>query len=265
MRIISFNLEGIQKAKEKGFFTWASQQDADIICLQNTNADEYQIESSEFNLNGYEPYCFSASDTTKGGVAIYSRIPPKAVIRGLGFELADNLGCYIQADFDKVSIASLLLPDATPHQVGSLNNKHSQADKQQFLAQYAGYLEKQKRKRREFLICGSWYIAHQKVDVADWRAQQDKSGFLPEERDWLSYLNNEIGLLDTYREVDREAGKYSWWSSDEEKEQNNGCRYDYTLATQGMRHTVLNAGIYMGQLFSCHAPVIVDYDWELRT
>ncbi|MDE1463576.1 exodeoxyribonuclease III [Spartinivicinus poritis] len=265
MRIISFNLEGIQKAKEKGFFTWVAQQDADIICLQNTNADEYQIETSDFNLKDYEPYCFSAIDPTVGGVVIYSRIPPKAIIRGLGFELADNAGCYVQADFDKVSIASLLLPNAASQQEGGLNNKCSLADKQHFLTQYAGYLEKQKRKRREFLICGSWYIAHQKIDVADWRTQQEQSGFLLEERNWLSYLNDEIGLLDTYREVDREAGKYSWWPSVEAKEENQGCRYDYTLATQGMRHTVLNAGIYTGQAFSNHAPVIVDYDWELMT
>lgn len=259
MRIISFNLKGIQKAKEKGFFTWVAQQDVDIICLQNTNAYEYQIEVSEFSLAGYEQYCFSAAEPGVGGVAIYSRIPPKAVIRGLGFEQADSHGSYIQADFDKVSIASLLLPDAT----NGHNNKQTLEDKRAFLEHYAAYLEKQKRKRREFLLCGSWYLAHQKIDVADWRLQQDSSGFLPEERNWLSYLNNDIGLLDAYREVDREPGKYTWWPSDEAKTQNNGCRFDYTLVTQGMRHTVLNAGIYINQSFSNHAPVIIDYDWEL--
>ncbi|MCL6414303.1 exodeoxyribonuclease III [Aestuariirhabdus sp. Z084] len=256
MRVVSANLDNIRAAAERGFFAWVADQDIDLLCLQNVQAYEYELDSAEFCPAGYERYFFEAWEPGVGGVAIYTRHQPKAVIRGLGFELADQNGCYIQVDFDKVSIASLLV-------AGSEGTGNDQNQKYKFLNDYLAYLGKQNRKRREFIICGGWQMAHNKVDLADWREATELPGFTPPERAWLDEVLGSMGFVDAYREVDREGGKYSWWQTDNDRENDKGARMDYQLVTPGMRHTVLSGGIYTGQTFGRHAPVIIDYDWEL--
>jgi exodeoxyribonuclease-3 len=115
------------------------------------------------------------------------------------------------------------------------------------------------------IICGGWNIAHKKIDIHDWRYHQNSPGFLAHERQWMDDLLNQIGLIDTYREVDRESGRYTWWQDEQHRQENQGWRLDYQVATPGVRHTVLNAGIYTHKAFSKHAPVIIDYDWELHS
>ena len=258
MRIISFNCEGITSAAEKGFFNWAQDQDADVICLQDIRARESDLIDAPFNPDGYFNYFFEDYErhAGQGGVAIYTRIPPKAIISGLSIPEADMHGLYLQADFDKISIGTLLVPE-TDNSPESLNWRYK------FMEEYLQYLNKQRRKRREFITCGTWQVAHKKIDLANWRDYQELPGFHPEERAWMDEIITGMDYVDAYREVDREGGKYTFWPTDDHRERNEGWRYDYQIATPSMKHRVLHSGIFAGGEFSRHAPVIVDYDWEL--
>ena len=131
------------------------------------------------------------------------------------------------------------------------------------MEEYLGYLNKQRRKRRDFITCGSWQVAHKKIDLENWRTNQRHSGFLPAEQNWMDEIIDGMGYVDAYREVDSEGGTYSFWTSEEAFAENDGFRFDYQIATSNMKHRVLHSGMYSGRLFSRHAPVIVDYDWEL--
>ncbi len=258
MRIISFNCEGIINAANNGFFAWAQDQDADVICLQDIRARECDLVDAPFNPEGYFSYFFEdyARHAGQGGVALYTRTPPKAIISGMGMYETDIHGLYLQADFDKISIGTLLVPE-TDHSLASLNWRVK------FMEDYLGYLSKQRRKRRDFVTCGSWQVAHKKIDLADWRKAQDRPGFHPAERCWMDEIIDGLKYVDTYREVDREGKKYSFWPTAERRAEDDGYRFDYQISTPEMRHRILHSGIYSGSEFSRHAPVIVDYDWEL--
>ena len=143
------------------------------------------------------------------------------------------------------------------------DSAESFGQKLRFMEEYLQYLNKQRRKRREFITCGSWNVVHKNNDIASWRDYQDTPGFLPAERAWMDEIINGLEYVDTYREVDREGGKYTFWPGENDRTINQGRRYDYQIATPSMRHRVLNSGIYTHEVFSRHAPVIVDYDWEL--
>lgn len=159
----------------------AASQNADVICLQDTRASAFELDDPTYQLDGYFLYTSEAEVPSQGGVALYSRLQPKAVIGGLGFETADRYGRYLQADFDKVSIATLLLPSGQGGDE-SLNQKFK------FMDDFARYLEKQRRKRREYIYCGSLYVAHQKQDVKNWRDCQQLPGFLaPERAGWTDH------------------------------------------------------------------------------
>ena len=172
------NVNGIQAAVERGLLSWLQAQNADVICLQDTRVSSFELDDPAYQLDGYFLYAADAEVPAQGGVALYSRLQPKAVIHGLGFEMADRYGRYLQADFDKVSIATLLLPSGQGGDE-SLNHKFK------FIDDFTGYLDKQRRKRREYIYCGSLYVAHQKLDVKNWRDSQQLPGFLAPERAWL--------------------------------------------------------------------------------
>jgi len=257
MRIISVNVNGIQAAAQRGLLSWLQAQNADVICLQDTRASVVELDDPAYQLDGYFLYTVDAEIPEQGGVALYSRLQPKAVIMGLGFETADRYGRYLQADFDKVSIASLLLPTGRGSDE-ELNQKFK------FMDDFAHYLDKQRRKRREYLYCGSLYVAHQKLDVKNWRDCQQATGFLPPERAWLDEIFGNMGYVDALREVSREGDLYSWWPDTEQAQMLNlGWRFDYQILTSGMRRFVRNARLPRQPRFSQHAPLVVDYDWTL--
>ena len=163
----------------------------------------------------------------------------------------------MQADFDKVSIASLLLPSGRDGDA-DLNQKFK------FMDDFAGYLNKQRRKRREFIYCGSLYVAHLKLDVKNWRDCQNEPGFMAPERAWMDEIFGTMGYVDATREVTRESELYSWWPNSEQAENLNlGLRFDYQFLTPGLRRFVKQAKIPRNVRFSQHAPVIIDYDWTL--
>ena len=257
MRIISLNVNGILAAVEQGLFSWLQAQNADVICFQDTRATLSDFDEPSLQMDGYFVYACDAEVPSQGGVAIYSRLQPKAVISGLGFESADRYGRYLQADFDKVSIACLLMPSGQNGDT-SLNQKFK------FMDELAQYFSKQRRKRREYIYCASLFVAHQKIDTKNWRDCQQQPGFLTPERAWMDEVLGNLEYVDALREVSREGDQFSWWPDTEQAELLNlGFRFDYQLLTPGLRRFVRNARMPRQSKFSQHAPLIVDYDWTL--
>lgn len=258
MRVISLNANGIRAAARKGFFDWLDKQDADVVCIQETKAQEHQLRDHEvFYPAGY--HCAYEDATIKkgySGVAVYARREPDAWIRGLGFEEFDVEGRYLEARFGDLSVASLYLPS------GSSKEERQQA-KYRFLDQFLPYLAERLGDGRRYIFCGDWNIAHQEIDLKNWKANQKNSGFLPEERAWMTRVLSEQGWLDAFRELYPEATgeAYTWWSNRGRARQNNvGWRIDYQVASPEFRGRIREARVYTDENFSDHAPLIVDYD-----
>jgi exodeoxyribonuclease-3 len=259
MQIISLNVNGIEKATDKGLIQWLKTQKADVICLQNTKISDIEIEQQKYQIDGYFLYSCQAENPQDGGVAIYTQIAPKALISGLGFEESDKYGRFLQVDFDKVSISSLLLPSG-----------HEESDnidqKFNFMDELTNYLNKQRRKRREYIYCSSLYIAHQKIDVNNWRECQHMIGFTAAERDWLDEIFGSMEFVDSFRSLHREGHRFSWWpDSEQAKMLNLGYRYDYQILTPGLRYLIKKSSILQKPKFSQHAILINNYEWQLSS
>jgi len=254
MRIISVNVNGIRAAARKGFFEWLEQQNADVVCIQETKAQEHQLEDSVFYPPGYHCYYHDAEKKGYSGVAIYSRQEPDKVHVGLGWNDFDSEGRYIQVDLGKLSVVSLYMPSGS-------SKEERQAFKFDVMDRFMPVLQKYRRQRREYIICGDWNIAHKKIDIKNWRGNQKNSGFLPEERAWMDDLFGPAGFVDAFRVVNEEEAQYTWWSNRGQAWANNvGWRIDYQVITPALRDTVSAVDIYKDQRFSDHAPLIVDYD-----
>ncbi len=254
MRIISFSADGIKDATEKGFFDWLKDQDADFICIQDLQCSEYDLQDKIFFPAEYNAYFLDDVDGKNNGVAIYCRQMPKAIMTGLGFANFDMEGRYIQADYENLSVACLLAPRADS------NDPAQQARKNEFYTLLGGHLQKIRNKRREFIICGNWHIAHSAADVQDSQSNSTVSGFLTEERQWMNELL-ESGYVDAFREVCSDQDEFSWWPDGIRGK--NGWRTDFQIISQGLKYAVDYGAIYKIKEFSTHAPVIMDYDIEL--
>lgn len=257
MRVITFNTQGIEQAADNGFFEWMVQQDADVICLQNLKAREYQLDGDRYHPEGYYSYFFDAMEDGYSGVAIYTRHLPKAIMTGMGFEACDFHGRFIQADFDKVSVSSLTIPSG-------LKSQEAQDAKMDYLHHFQNHLKKTLRKRRDFIFSGTLNVAHKPVDLSNWYVNQKVSGFLAEERDWLNEILDEMGYVDAFREVNKMERQYTWWPEyNRAWTLNEGARLDYQITTANLRQSIKSAYIDRDQRFSEHAPLIVDYDVDL--
>ena len=254
MRIITLNCNGIRAAARKGFFNWLATVNADIVCLQETKAQIDQLTDPIFHPDNFHSYYFDADKKGYAGTALYCRAKPLKITKGLGFEIADSEGRYLQADFNGLSVASLYLPSGSA-------GEERQARKLAFMGQYMQHMEMLRKDDREYIICGDWNICHKEIDLTNWKANKKNSGFLPEERQWLDELYYELGFIDAFRMVNQEADQYSWWSNrGQARAKNVGWRLDYHVISPGLQDKVLSAEIYTAQNFSDHAPVILDYN-----
>jgi exodeoxyribonuclease-3 len=260
MRIMTLNANGIRAAERKGFFQWLPQQHADVVGIQETKAQTHQLEGkAAFWPRGY--YCYYEDATAKkgySGVALYAAREPDEVIRGLGFEEFDPEGRYVEARFGALSVISLYLPS------GSSGDVRLQA-KYRFMALFMAHLERLAKDGRDYVICGDWNIAHKAIDLKNWRSNQKNSGFLPEEREWLSEVFDRVGLVDAFRVVDDRPERYTWWSNRGRAWDNNtGWRLDYQIVSPSLGRRVKSADIYTNERFSDHAPLTLDYDYALE-
>lgn len=257
MRIISANLNGIRAAHRKGFFDWMPNQSADVVCIQETKAQVEQLSDEISQPKGFYAFFNDAEKKGYSGTAIYSRHKPDKVIDSLDWSRADNEGRYLQVDFGKLSIVSVYLPSGS-------SSEERQAIKFEFLDAFLPMLKKMRRRRREYILCGDWNIAHKEIDLKNWRSNQKNSGFLPEERAWLDTLFDEVGMVDSFRVVNQERDQYTWWSNRGQAwAKNVGWRIDYQIVTPGMKDKIQSASIYKEQRFSDHAPLIMDYNWAI--
>ena len=253
MRIISVNLNGIRSAAGKGFYEWLAQQDADIICLQELKAQAPDMAAQMLAPQGYHGYFHYAEKKGYSGVGIYCREQPQRVTQGLGIAEFDAEGRYICADFAGFSVVSVYLPSGS-------SGEERQAVKYKFMAAFMPHLRELRASGREVVICGDWNIAHREIDLKNWRGNKKNSGFLPEERAWLTELFDEVGFADVFRHVHPELEAYTWWSNRGQAwAKDVGWRIDYQIATPGIAARAEAANIYKAQRFSDHAPLIIDY------
>jgi exodeoxyribonuclease III len=254
MKIVTLNVNGIRSSARKGLFDWLARQNADMVCLQETRANEDQLDDT-FYPRGYHCYYHCAEKKGYSGVAIYSRLKPDAVIAGLEESPEfHSEGRYIEARFKGLSVVSVYLPSGSA-------GEHRQASKFRFLDFFLPLLQRLSESGREYIICGDWNIAHKEIDLKNWRSNQKNSGFLPEERAWLTRLFDETGYVDAFRVVNTGADQYTWWSNRGQAwAKNVGWRIDYHMVTPGLASRIRSADIYKDERFSDHAPLIMEYD-----
>lgn len=254
MKIITLNANGIRAAQRKGMFEWFKKQDADVLCIQETKAQLNQLDPNLFIPQGYHFYQSDAVKKGYSGVSIYSKHEPKTVQYGLDWEAFDYEGRWIQVDLGHVIVVSLYLPSGSA-------KEERQEFKYVCMDRLEPVLKQLKASGKPFVVCGDWNIAHKKIDIKNWRGNQKNSGFLPQEREWLTKLFDEMGLVDAFREVDEREEQYTWWSNRGQAWANNtGWRIDYHITSSCLKGKVKAAEIYKDERFSDHAPLIIEYD-----
>jgi len=265
MKIISFNANGIRSAANKGFFDWLRQQNADVVCLQETKAQEDQLIDPMFRPDGH--HCFYRDAVTRkgySGVAIYARREPDEVLKKIGWKAFDDEGRYIEARFGNLSVVSLYVPSGT-----------SGEERQQFKFEAMKKLRKifdgWLASGREYVVCGDWNIVRSERDIRNWKSNQKNSGCLPAERAWLNSLIADAhgdgspaptrGWLDSFRVIKPDVEEYTWWSNRGAARANNvGWRIDYQIATPGIGKRARACTVTPTPRFSDHAPFSVEYD-----
>ncbi len=254
MRIISLSVDGIEQAADRGLFAWLEQKQADVICLQDLRSSEDRLGARYFPA-GYHAYFCDRADGARG-VAIYTRQLPRAVIQGFGYDPHVDLdGTYVRADFEQLSVVSLLVPPASADPVAL-------EARMRYLDCLQAHLRKISNKRRRYILCCNWQMVHQKIDVQDWEAQQATPGFLPFEREWLNSLYNDIGYVDTLRAVSDERNVFSWWPAGNVGEA-AGWRVDTQVVSPDFAPYIQTVRYCRNRVFSSHIPVMIDYDIEL--
>lgn len=258
IRIITINVNGIRAGARKDFFKWLNKQKADVVCVQETKAQFHQLEDDPIYFpKGFHCYYVDAIKKGYSGVAIYSKHKPTKVIRKYGDEEFDKEGRYLELQFDKLAIVSLYAPS------GSSSEERQQA-KFRFMDSFMQHLKNLRRRRKNYIICGDWNIAHKEIDLKNWRGNKKNSGFLPEERAWLDTLFNDVGYIDVFRELNQKEDQYTWWSNRGQAwAKNVGWRIDYHIASPKLINTAKKERIYKDERFSDHAPLIIDYDLKI--
>jgi exodeoxyribonuclease-3 len=257
VRIISINLNGIRSAFSKGLPDWLALQQADIVCLQELKAQAADMTQAMLCLHGYHGYFHYAEKKGYSGVGIYTKRKPDGVIEGLGIAEFDCEGRYIEVQFGNLSVVSLYLPSGS-------SGEERQAVKFKFMQDFMPHMQQLQASGREIVLCGDWNIAHKEIDLKNWRGNKKNSGFLPEERAWLTLLFDQVGFIDVFRKIHPELEAYTWWSNRGQAwAKNVGWRIDYHIATPGIASTAQSSDIYKDQRFSDHAPLTINYNYIL--
>ena len=261
-KLTSLNLNGIRSATTKGLEKWLASHQADCICVQEVKAQGPDVAGKFEALAGLNGYFHFAEKKGYSGVGVYTRNEPSDVVIGFDDGEFDTEGRWAELRFDtpkrKLSLISAYFPSGS-------SGEERQLAKYRFLDLMYPHLQALK-KQREFVLCGDINIAHQNIDLKNWRSNQKNSGFLPEERAWMTRLLTEGGLVDVYRQLQPEATEtaYTWWSNRGQAYANNvGWRLDYHLATPALAAHAKREAVYKGEKFSDHAPLTIEYDMKL--
>ena len=259
-KLTSLNLNGIRSAATKGVEAWIAQTSPDCICVQEVKAQADDVRGRHDSLAGMKGHFHFAQKKGYSGVAAFSRHEPSDVVTGFGCGEFDDEGRYVELRFDtpgrKLSIISCYFPSGS-------SGEERQAAKFRFLDVFDPHLVALKAER-EFILVADVNIAHKEIDLKNWRGNQKNSGFLPDERAWLTKLFGEGGLVDVFRTLNQQPEQYTWWSNRGQAwAKNVGWRLDYHLATPGLAAKAKAEHIYLKQRFSDHAPLVIDYDFTL--
>jgi exodeoxyribonuclease-3 len=252
MRIISYNVNGIRAAIKKGFYQWLNESGADIICLQEIKANKADVDIKQLEEMGFEHYWYSAQKKGYSGVAVFTKIKPDNVVFGTGHQVSDEEGRVIQLDFGKVRLINAYFPSGT-------SGEHRQQYKYNWLDDLHLYLEELKKKYPKMILCGDYNIAHKEIDIHDPKGNKNTTGFLPQEREWLTrFVDN--NWVDSFRVFHPEPHRYSWWSQrfPSVRFNNKGWRIDYIMVTSTLTKSLVDADIYHDVKHSDHCPVSLD-------
>jgi exodeoxyribonuclease-3 len=251
--ILSYNVNGIRSALNKGLATWLKQQLPDIICIQETKAQAHQIDSLLFEHLGYNVAVHSAKKNGYSGVAIISKVLPDYIKEGMNTKQFDSEGRVLRADFGDLTVVSSYIPSGTTGDV-------RQGFKMEFLEAYFEYVTALRRERPNLVVSGDFNICHKPVDINFPEKHTKVSGFLPEERAWFDRFVDS-GMIDSFRMFNDKPGQYSWWSyRTNARERNLGWRIDYHLVSSPLSSKVTDAAIYSSVIHSDHCPISVSID-----
>ena len=252
MRIISYNVNGIRAAINKGLLDWLKTNPADVICIQETKALKENVAHTLFNELGYYDYWFSAQKKGYSGVAVFTKIKPDHVEYGTGHKVSDDEGRVLQLDFGDTRLINAYFPSGT-------SGDERQSFKYVWLDEFHVYLKNLKKNHPKLILCGDYNIAHKEIDIHDPKGNKKSSGFLPEEREWMTkFFDN--GWIDTFREFHTDPHRYSWWSQrfPTVRLQNKGWRIDYINVTENLKPTLKDADIFPDIKHSDHCPVYLE-------
>lgn len=253
-RIISYNVNGIRAAISKGFIEWLDLAKPDIVCIQESKAQPDQIPSLEFESMGYQAYWHSAQKKGYSGVGILTKITPDHIEVGMGIPEYDFEGRFLRADFGDVSVVSVYHPSGS-------SSDERQAFKMRWLEDFHRYVKALKKERPKLIISGDYNICHKAIDIHDPIRNATSSGFLPEEREWMSRFL-ESGFLDSFRSFNSEPKQYSWWSyRANARAKNLGWRIDYHMVSEEMADMMSGARILPEARHSDHCPIVLDINF----
>ncbi len=252
-RIITANVNGIRAAERKGFFAWMQTQNADVVCVQEIKAQEHQLDEKFYPDNIYT-YYKPAEKKGYSGTGLYCKQKPDREIFSPWADF-DFEGRFIQADFGNLSVISIYIPS------GSAKPERQDYKMEFMLNRFMPYLQKLQKNGRDYIICGDINIVHKEIDIKNFAGNKKRSGCLPEERAWLDKLFGEAEYIDAFRQVNKQAHQYTWWSNRGQAWANNtGWRIDYQILSKNLKGKVKSAFVYKDERFSDHSPLIIDYD-----
>lgn len=251
MKIITYNVNGIRSAIDKGLLTWLKAANPDVLCLQEVKANSDQVNLADFEALGYQSYWHSAQKKGYSGVAIFTKIKPKHVQIGCGIEKYDFEGRVIRIDFEDVSIINTYMPSGS-------SGDERQAFKYEWMDDFYNYTQTLVTEIPNLIIVGDYNICHQPIDIHNPKSNANSSGFLPQEREWLGKFI-EIGFIDTFRHFNPEPHHYTWWSYRAgARKKNLGWRIDYQMATLSLTNRLQRAAILSDAIHSDHCPVLLE-------
>jgi exodeoxyribonuclease-3 len=252
-KIISYNLNGIRAAIKKGLIEWLKQTDPDIFCLQELKAHEDQVDLKEFREMGYHIYWFAAEKKGYSGVAVFTKIKPNHVEYGVGEEKYDREGRVLRLDFESFSSMSVYMPSGT-------SGSERQAFKMEWLDYFYDYIQNLINEKKHLVISGDFNICHKPIDIHNPVSNKNSTGFLPEEREWISKFL-EGGFIDTFRHFNTEPHNYTWWTYRlNARDRNLGWRIDYHMASRAMERRLKRAAILNKARHSDHCPLLVEIE-----
>lgn len=250
MRILTYNVNGVRSAMQKGLVQWLESDPADIVCLQEIKANKENVDYAAIEALGYHTYWFSAQKKGYSGVAVFTKILPDQVFYGTGHPQSDAEGRVIRLDFGDRTLVNAYFPSGT-------SGEERQQYKYQWLDEFFSYLGELRRTRPKVIVCGDYNIAHKEIDIHDPKGNKNATGFLPEERAWMDRLFAG-GFVDSFRQFHTDPHHYSWWTFRANARNNNkGWRIDYINVSEDLRDSLAGARILPDIAHSDHCPVFL--------